>query len=214
MPFYTSANRLRLSLSVNDQIPLSRHWLVEDGYVRWACWNDQYELVSLGVWGPGDLILVQPDWIQSGHELRCLTRAVVEEAKPSAEEIHLSVHRQLRQLSQLTLIGRIRPADQRLMELLVWIGETFGSVNSNGIRLSLVDMNLTHRGLAELSGLTRVTVTKSLNRFKAEGLIRSLGDTDLLVPRPQRSTPLIRVSRLHHSNTEGAAISIPTSQQP
>jgi CRP-like cAMP-binding protein len=43
-------------------------------------------------------------------------------------------------------------------------------------------MNLTHKDLAAMCGLTRVTVTKNLNRFKAIGLLQKVSDDDLMVP--------------------------------
>jgi CRP-like cAMP-binding protein len=43
-------------------------------------------------------------------------------------------------------------------------------------------MNLTHRGLADICGLTRVTVTKNLNRFKTLGLLEKVSEADLLIP--------------------------------
>jgi CRP-like cAMP-binding protein len=42
-------------------------------------------------------------------------------------------------------------------------------------------MNLTHKALADICGLTRVTVTKNLNRYKALGLLSKVSETDLLV---------------------------------
>jgi CRP-like cAMP-binding protein len=41
-------------------------------------------------------------------------------------------------------------------------------------------MNLTHRNLALLSGLTRVTVTKALSRFRDGGQLFKLGEDELL----------------------------------
>ena len=79
-------------------------------------------------------------------------------------------------------INRIRSAERRLLILLRWIGLRFGQVNSRGYRLSLKDMNLTHRALAEVWGLTRVTVTKNLNRYKSLGLLQTVSDADLFIP--------------------------------
>jgi CRP-like cAMP-binding protein len=42
-------------------------------------------------------------------------------------------------------------------------------------------MNLTHQALAEICGLTRVTVTKTLNHHKRLGLLHQVSDTDLMV---------------------------------
>ena len=55
-------------------------------------------------------------------------------------------------------------------------------MSSRGYRLSLKDMNLTHRALADLCGLTRVTVTKLLNRYKSDGLLQQVSTDDLFIP--------------------------------
>jgi CRP-like cAMP-binding protein len=66
--------------------------------------------------------------------------------------------------------------------LLRWLGINFGQVSSRGYRLSLKEMNLTHRSLAEICGLTRVTVTKNLNRYKTLGILQNIGEADLFIP--------------------------------
>jgi CRP-like cAMP-binding protein len=43
-------------------------------------------------------------------------------------------------------------------------------------------MNLTHKSLADLCGLTRVTVTKMLNRFKVDGVLQQASRDDLFIP--------------------------------
>jgi CRP-like cAMP-binding protein len=89
---------------------------------------------------------------------------------------------QIRNTEEIFQINRIRSAEHRLLMLLRWIGTRFGQVSSKGYRLSLRDMNLTHKSLAEICGLTRVTVTKNLNRYKAMGLLQKVSDDDLMLP--------------------------------
>ena len=55
-------------------------------------------------------------------------------------------------------------------------------MSSRGYRLSLKDMNLTHKALADLCGLTRVTVMKLLNRHKSDGLLQQVSKDDLFIP--------------------------------
>jgi len=103
-------------------------------------------------------------------------------SSPDPEEIVAFLRQQIRNTEELFQITRIRSAEQRLLMLLRWIGTHFGQVSSRGYRLSLRGMNLTHKDLAELCGLTRVTVTKNLNRFKTIGLLLKVSDDDLLIP--------------------------------
>jgi CRP-like cAMP-binding protein len=62
---------------------------------------------------------------------------------------------QIRNTEEIFEINRIRSAERRLLMLLRWLGVRFGQDSSRGYRLSLKDMNLTHRSLAEICGLTR-----------------------------------------------------------
>ncbi|MCT0209929.1 MULTISPECIES: helix-turn-helix domain-containing protein [Synechococcales] len=90
-------------------------------------------------------------------------------------------------MTTLLRIGRLRPVDTRLLHLLRWIGERFGIVNSRGTLLSLQEMNLTHRVLAEICGTTRVSITKALSHYKTAGMIGTQGEVDLLLPHPHRT---------------------------
>lgn len=65
----------------------------------------------------------------------------------------------------------MRRAEDRLFQLLLWLGQRFGRVSSRGVSISFEDMNLTHRQLAEISGATSVTVTKALSRFRHHGYL-------------------------------------------
>lgn len=84
------------------------------------------------------------------------------------------------QLSELLQLAQIRRAEQRLFHLLLWLGERFGQHSSQGLILSFSDLNLTHRNLAEITGMTRVTVTKALIRFRQEGRLCKQGGQELL----------------------------------
>jgi CRP-like cAMP-binding protein len=113
-------------------------------------------------------------------QLLALSSARVEEVTPSPQERETFLLDQSLQTSTLLRLSRTRPAEVRLFQLLLWIGERFGRVSSRGVSLSFDDMNLTHRHLGEISGLTRVTVTKALIRFRQEGRIARQGDDELL----------------------------------
>ena len=172
---------LRLTLLPNDVLPERLNWRIQEGYIRTAAWDDDGDTITLGVWGPGD-------WITSAYcalrpvEIQCLTTVVVEQFSPGAADIQQLLLRQIQNLEELFQINRIRAADERLLGLLAWIGRRFGQVSSRGYRLSLKDMNLTHKALADLCGLTRVTVTKMLNRYKSDGVLQQVSKDDLFIP--------------------------------
>jgi CRP-like cAMP-binding protein len=176
------ARPLQLTLRADDHVPADLSWRIDDGYIRANTWNEEGESITLGIWGPGDLITpigcdVTP------YELISLTRVVVVEFEPSESETLDFMRDLFTQTTQLLQIHRVRPADSRLLRLLHWIGTRFGRVSSSGTTLSLEDMNLTHRQLADIAGMTRVTVTKSLTRFRSRGQVVKVSEADLLVPR-------------------------------
>ncbi len=172
---------LRITLLPNDVLPERLNWRIQEGYIRTAAWDDDGDTITLGLWGPGD-------WITSAYsalrpvEIQCLTTVVVEQFNPGTADIQQLLLRQIQNLEEIFQINRIRSADQRLLGLLAWIGRRFGQVSSRGYRLSLKDMNLTHKALADLCGLTRVTVTKMLNRYKNSGLLQQVSKDDLFIP--------------------------------
>lgn len=173
---------LRLTLHPNDVLPERMSWRLHEGYVRSATWDDDGESITLGLWGPGDVISSE-DPVVHPLELHCLTTVVVEHLELDDDTRSQHIQRERRMLAELHTIQRIRSGDRRLLALLTWIGRSFGQINSHGCRLSLAELNLTHRALADLCGLTRVTVTKVLSRFRQDGLLVSVGESDLLIPR-------------------------------
>lgn len=172
---------LQLTLHPQDVLPEGMSWRLHEGYVRSATWDLEGESITLGLWGPGDVITSE-DPVLHPLELQCLTTVVVEhiELEPADQLRHLQSER--RMLGELLTIQRIRSGDRRLLSLLHWIGRSHGQLNSHGCRLSLRELNLTHRALADLCGLTRVTVTKLLSRFRADGRLVAIGESDLLIP--------------------------------
>jgi CRP-like cAMP-binding protein len=172
---------LRLTLLPNAVLPEELSWKIQDGYIRTTTWDEEGESITLGIWGPGD-------WVTSAYsvldpvEIQCLSTVVVEQHHPTEDEIVAFLRHQIRNTEEIFAINRTRSAEHRLLMLLRWIGTRFGQVSSKGYRLSLKDMNLTHKALADICGLTRVTVTKNLNRYKALGLLSQVSETDLLVP--------------------------------
>ena len=71
-------------------------------------------------------------------------------------------------------------SDPILRRMLMWLAQRFGRVNSRGVSLSFDAMNLTHRHLAALAGVTRVKVTKTLSHLRQEGVLISDGADALL----------------------------------
>lgn len=106
---------------------------------------------------------------------------VVRECTPSEAEITTFLRQRIQQTTTLLQISRQRPAEARLLHLLRWISERYGRRSSGGGTVPIEAMNLTHRHLAEISGMTRVTVTKALSRFRREGWLVRQNEDECLV---------------------------------
>lgn len=86
----------------------------------------------------------------------------------------------MQQMGMLLEFTRIRPAEARLFHLLAWLSERFGSNTEHGRTIPLEAMNLTHKQLAEMASVSRVTVTKALGHFRQQGLLLRIGAEELL----------------------------------
>lgn len=171
--------QLKLTLRAGECLPTNLCWLIDDGYLLLSGWQRHTEITALGIWGPGSLVM--PASLAGGTlQLTSLSSVQVQEWIPSLDEMQQFRGEQIQQLTSLLLFSRIRPAEERLFQLLIWLGQRFGRVSSRGVGLSFLAMNLTHQNLAEISGLTRVTVTKALTSFRREGRLIREGDDELL----------------------------------
>ncbi len=103
-------------------------------------------------------------------EIRCLTDVEVsilrqEEWQQTLESFLL----QAQQTEQLLNIMLCQDASQKLWQFLVFLSHKFGRDVAPGRAL---DIALTHQDIAEACGATRVTVTRMLQKFEAEGKLR------------------------------------------
>jgi len=114
------------------------------------------------------LTTVDPYWATALTDVDVLPLDIAEvEASPALMAgifRHLSLRLQQAE-AWLALAGKRLVAD-RLKHLLLLLARDFGQVEPNGIR---IPVRLTHHQLATAIGTTRVTVTRLLKDFKAEG---------------------------------------------
>lgn len=175
-----TARHLHLSLQAGADVPGHLCWQIDEGYLLISSWSDRGDPFTLGLWGPGELVI--PSLVtQAPMQLHALSSARVEEVHPSAGERENFLLMQCLQTATLLGLSRTRPAESRLFQLLLWMGQRFGRVSRRGVSLSFEEMNLTHRHLAEISGLTRVTVTKAISHFRLAGYLIKEGPDELLV---------------------------------
>ncbi|MBW4490798.1 MAG: Crp/Fnr family transcriptional regulator [Trichocoleus desertorum ATA4-8-CV12] len=146
-------------------------WKIETGVVRALSWLEDGTVVTLGLWGAGEIVgkaLAQID----PYQLECLTK--VEATRLHIEnwqETQAALLAHIQQAGELTLIRSHRRVDMMLLKLLNWLGKKFGRQVEQG---QLIDLRLTHQDIADILGSTRVTITRTLNQLEQQGLIRRL----------------------------------------
>ena len=172
---------LRLTLHASDTLQDGMSWKIIDDYVIAKTWHGNGDEISLGIWSLGDLISSEQPAI-TPLELHYLTAVVSEKIELNTIERQRLLDHERKILVELLAIHRIRSADARPIELLQWIARSFGLINNHGCRLSISEINFTHGRLAELCGLTRVTATKILSRFRLGVQLLAVDESDLLLP--------------------------------
>ena len=172
---------LRLTLHASDALPDGMSWKILEGYVIATTWCGDGDVISIDIWSPRDLISSEQPAI-TPLELHYPTTVAVEKIELSTIERQQLLNHERKVLTEMLAIQGIRSADTHLIQLLQWIAKSFGQLNSHGCRLSLSELNLTHRKFAELCELTRVTITKIIRRFRLRGQLFAVGESDLLIP--------------------------------
>lgn len=146
-------------------------WQIETGVVRTLTWLEDGTTVTLGLWGPGDVVsrvLSKAD----PYQIECLT--AVEATVLPLDRWHLvneAIIIHVHQLQEFLEILHCRSVDASLLRLLTWMAKKFGQEVERG---SLIELHLTHQEISEIIGTTRVTVTRLLNTFERQGLIKRL----------------------------------------
>ncbi len=143
-------------------------WLIQRGAVRTLTWNESGTCITLGYWGPGDIV-GHPLSRLKPYEIECLT-SVEMNILPSElwyqviDELLLHIQ----QTEELLSIVHRNPISLRLWQFLVWLGQKFGRDVEQG---RLIDLRVTQQEMAEVINTTRVSVTRLLQQFELEGVL-------------------------------------------
>ena len=76
-----------------------------------------------------------------------------------------------------------KDVEEKLLELLIYLGDKFGVKHELGKAIALP---LTHRDLSKLLNITRVSVTRSMNRLQTKKYILN----------PKRGEIILRISEI------------------
>lgn len=152
-------------------LPLRRDalWLIKTGVVRTLTVLEDGTAVTLGLWGEGDIVgrvLSQAN----PYQIECLTpveATLIPEQKWSEVTQAMLLH--IQRSEQFTEILHYKQAESKLLQLFGWLAKRFGYQVQVGKR---IDLRLTHQDIADLIGLTRVTVTRLMKVFERQGIIQ------------------------------------------
>ena len=139
-------------------------WRIEQGVVRTVTWDDEGDLVTLGLWGIGDCI-GQRFTSMSPFQMESVSDVRVRAVPVSSQELGFVLRSHIRCMEDLFRINSYKPAPQRLLHFLSWLSHRFGQPVEQG---QLLDIGLTHQLIAELTGINRITATRLLKELERE----------------------------------------------
>ncbi len=164
-PSYRFKRRDRISV---DTCTL---WQVRSGLVRTITWNQEGDVVPLGLWSPGSIIGVPISQVEP-CELQCLSTGELERLPLDYALTVDMLLKHTAQVNRLLQIMHCRQVQERLLQFSCWLAENFGQPTSHG---RLIIVRLTHQEIAETIGTSRVTITRFIKQLEAEGLMRWSG---------------------------------------
>lgn len=143
-------------------------WKINDGIVRTITWTEEGKIISLGYWGPGDVIGQALSRLDP-YQIECKTAVTVSLIPPVMWPSHLDVIlAHIQDSQELHSILQHSATDQRLFNFLAWLGKKFGYPIETGI---FIDLRLTHLEIADIVGTTRVSITRMMQRLENQGRI-------------------------------------------
>jgi len=146
-------------------------WKIEAGVVKTLTWLEDGTTVTLGLWGPGDIVGKALSKIDS-YQVECLTQVEATVFYPHEwNQITELLLAHVQQTEELLLIRSHRKTDVMVIKLLSWLAKKFGQEVKQG---HLIDLRLTHQEIAEILGATRVTITRILSQLEQQGIIERL----------------------------------------
>ena len=153
-------------------------WKIEVGIVRTLTWLEDGSIVTLGLWGQGDLV-GQALSKMDPYTIECLTAVeVISFAWEDGHQLTENLLNQIQQFEELSIIRSSKKLDIALIKFLSWLAKKFGRQIEIGY---LIDFKLTHQDLAEILGVTRVSITRSLKQLEEQGIIERLSLSRILV---------------------------------
>jgi CRP-like cAMP-binding protein len=143
-------------------------WRIKTGIVRTMTWDEEGNQIVLGLWNEGDVVGSLMSTLEP-YQIQCLNDVEVE-ILPSIlwEQASTAIITHCQQTQKLLSIAHCRTIDLKLKKFLVWLSDKFGQPCDHGVTIAI---KLTHQDIADTIGSTRVTMTRSLNQLRVQGLL-------------------------------------------
>lgn len=143
-------------------------WRIERGAVRTLTWSEDGTYITLGYWGPGDVIGYPLSRVKP-YQIECLTSVEASIIPPHLWHQYINnLFSHIQHSEELLSIVHRKPIALRLWQFLVWLSEKFGRSVEQG---DLIEIHITHQEIAEVLNTTRVTVTRLLQQFETEEML-------------------------------------------
>lgn len=143
-------------------------WQIKTGVVRTQTVLEDGNSITLGLWGTGDIV-GKVLCNANPYQIECIT--TVEATLIPAHRWHeltdaMILH--IQRSVELMEILHYRQAESSVLHLLAWLAKRFGQEVDQG---RLIDLRLTHQDIADILGLTRVTVSRLIGNLEKQGMI-------------------------------------------
>jgi CRP-like cAMP-binding protein len=153
-------------------------WKIETGIVRTLTWLEDGSMITLGLWGEGDLV-GQVLSKMNPYIIECLTLVeVINFSWEDGQQLTTNFLNQIQQFEELSIIRSHKKLEIGLIKFLTWLAKKFGRQIEIGY---LIDFKLTHQDIAEILGVTRVSITRTLKQLEEQGIIQRLPLSQILV---------------------------------
>ena len=145
-------------------------WLLQTGVVRTLTILEDGTAVTLGLWGKGDIV-GKPLSQANPYQIESLTPVEATLIhKQNWHEVTDAMLLHMQRSEKFIEILHYRHAESKLLQLFGWLAKRFGYQDLLGQQR--IDLRLTHQDIADLVGLTRVTVTRLMKVFERQGIIQ------------------------------------------
>lgn len=142
-------------------------WEIDAGMVRTLTSCEEGKLITLGLWGVGDIVGHPLAGIEP-YQVECLTKVQAHRLPTiGCSDLNRVMWSHIRQ-SQTLLMIRHGLMPERLQQFLLWLAEKFGTRGEEGC---YIPHQLTHQDIAEIIGTSRVTVTRLIGDLERAGFV-------------------------------------------